>query len=219
MLKKTYRGAVNDKQRSMQKLIDAVGTIIKTKGYTGLGPTNIAKCAGLNKRLIYFYFGTVENLVETYVRGKDYWVAASGNAGELMETRKGKDTEEILETLLLSQFDYFFKEEEMQKIILWQLSERSQIMFEIAEERERLGAKFFELADPFFENTDVDIRAVAGVLVAGIYYMILHSKANDSLFCQIDVNSPEGATRVKNAVSQLLSETYKRADQQRVMAN
>jgi AcrR family transcriptional regulator len=210
MPKKTYNGASNNKERSMQKLLSAVGTIIKTKGYTGLGPTNIAKCAGLSKRLIYIYFGTVENLVETYVRGKDYWVEAIGNAGELMEEDKGNDTREILEKLLFNHFDYFFKEEEMQKIVLWQLSERSKMMYEVCEARERLGTKFFDLADPFFEKTDVDLRAVAGLLVAGIYYMILHAKVNDSLFCQIDVNSPEGMIRIKKAVSQILKDTYER---------
>lgn len=214
MTKKRYQGEVNDKERSMLKLIAAVGTIIKTKGYTGLGPTNIAKCAGLNKRLIYFYFGTVENLVETYVRGKDYWVDAAGNAGELMNKSDCRDTREILESLLLSQLDYFYKEEEMQKIVLWQISQRSQIMYEVCEERERLGDRFFELADKELENTDVDLRAVAGLLVGGIYYMVLHAKSSESLFCQIDLNKPEGLERIRKAISIILADTYGRAKMQ-----
>jgi AcrR family transcriptional regulator len=215
MTKKRYQGEVNDKERSMLKLIAAVGTIIKTKGYTGLGPTNIAKCAGLNKRLIYFYFGTVENLVETYVRGKDYWVDAAGNAGELMNKSDGRDTRKILESLLLNQLDYFYKEEEMQKIVLWQISQRSQIMYEVCEERERLGDRFFELADKELENTDVDLRAIAGLLVGGIYYMILHAKSSDSLFCQIDLNKPEGLERIRKAISIILADTYGRAKMQK----
>jgi AcrR family transcriptional regulator len=210
MAKKTYHGAVNDKDRSMQKLIDAVGTVIKTKGYTGLGPTNIAKSAGLNKRLIYLYFGTVENLIETYVRGKDYWVAAAGNAGELMKQGDVKDTRKILESLLLNQLDYFYKEEEMQKIVLWQISQRSQIMYEVCEERERLGDRFFELADQELANTDIDLRAIAGLLVSGIYYMILHAKSSDSLFCQIDLNTPDGLERIRKAISVILKEAYDR---------
>lgn len=210
MAKKTYHGAVNDKDRSMQKLIDAVGTIIKTKGYTGLGPTNIAKSAGLNKRLIYFYFGTVDNLIETYVRGKDYWVAAAGNASEFLDHSDHKDTRQILESLLLNQLDYFYKEEEMQKIVLWQISQRSQIMYEVCEERERLGDRFFELADRELANTDIDLRAIAGLLVGGIYYMILHAKSSDSLFCQIDLNTAEGLERIRKAISVILKDTYDR---------
>ena len=100
----------------------------------------------------------------------------------------------------------------MQKIVLWQLSQRSKIMYEIAEEREKLGEAFFNLADPYFENTGVDLRAVAGLLVGGIYYMVLHAKANDSLFCQIDVNSENGLERIKKAISAILTDTYKRAE-------
>jgi AcrR family transcriptional regulator len=211
MTRKRYQGAVNDKERSMQKLIDAVGTIIKTKGYTGLGPTNIAKCAGLNKKLIYLYFGSVENLIEIYVKGKDYWVAAAGNAGELMEENKGKNTKDILEALLANQLDYFYQEEEMQKIVLWQISERTKIMYEVCEERERLGDKYFELADQELKNTDVDIRAIAGLLVGGIYHMVLHAKSTDSLFCQIDLNKPEGMQRIKDAISRILTASYPRA--------
>jgi AcrR family transcriptional regulator len=214
MTKKRYQGATNDKERSMLKLIAAVGAIIKTKGYTGLGPTNIAKSAGLNKRLIYLYFGTVEKLVETYVRGKDYWVDAAGNAGDLMKKSDGRDTRNILESLLLNQLDYFYKEEEMQKIVLWQISQRSQIMYEVCEERERLGDRFFELADKELENTDVDLRSVAGLLVGGIYYMVLHAKSSDSLFCQIDLNKPEGLERIRKAVCVILGDTYNPAKKQ-----
>lgn len=208
MTRKRYQGAVNDKERSMQKLIDAVGTIIKTKGYTGLGPTNIAKCAGLNKKLIYLYFGTVENLIEIYVKGKDYWVAAAGNAGQLLEENKGKNAREILEALLCNQLDYFYQEEEMQKIVLWQISERTKIMYEVCEERERLGDRYFELADQELKNSDVDIRAIAGLLVGGIYHMVLHAKSTDSLFCQIDLNKPDGMQRIKNAINKILTNSY-----------
>jgi len=208
MIRKRYQGAVNDKERSMQKLIDAVGVIIKTKGYTGLGPTNIAKSAGLNKKLIYLYFGSVENLIEIYVKGKDYWVAASGNAGELMEENKGKNTKDILEALLTNQLDYFYQEEEMQKIVLWQISERTKIMYDVCEERERLGDHYFELADQELKNSDIDIRAIAGLLVGGIYHMVLHAKSTDSLFCQIDLNKPEGMQRIKNAIKRILANSY-----------
>jgi AcrR family transcriptional regulator len=211
MAKKTYNGVKNNKERSMQKLIDAVGCIIRTQGYTGLNALNIGKTAGVNRGLINLYFGSIDSLVETYVRKKDYWVAASGNAGDLMAEKKGEGTKDILESLLQNQLTYFFQEEEMQKIVLWQLSQRSKIMFEVAEEREKLGEAFFDLADPYFENTDVDLRAVAGLLVGGIYYMVLHAKSNDSLFCQIDVNSLEGLERIKKAISEILQDTYQRA--------
>lgn len=66
----------------MQRLIEALGATINTKGYTGLNATNISKAAGLSMRLITLYFGTVDNLIEIYVRSKDYWIAYSRDAAD-----------------------------------------------------------------------------------------------------------------------------------------
>lgn len=208
MARKTYQGISNDKNRSIQKLINAVGSIIESKGYTGLSATNIAKAAGLSRRLITLYFGTVDNLIETYVRGKDYWLAASGNAVGLIKDNTGKNTQQILECLLQNQFDYFFSNPEMQKIILWQISESTQIMKEVCEEREQLSKFFFALSDKELEGKGIDLRAVSALLVAGIYYLVLHAKSTDTLFCEIDLNTPEGMSRIKKAISLILKNTY-----------
>lgn len=209
MARKKYQGEINDKERSKQKLINAVGIVLKTKGYTGLTATNIAKTAGLSRRLITMYFESVDDLVETYVRNKDYWTAASGNAGEMIKENKGRDTRKIIDYLLQNQLDYFYNSTEMQKIILWEISQKTKIMYEVCEDREHLGSKVFELADNEFKGKDIDIRAISALLVAGIYYMVLHAKSTDTLFCEIDINTPEGMKRIKNAISLILENTYK----------
>jgi len=208
MARKTYQGASNDKGRSIQKLIDAVGTIIKSKGYTGLTATNIASAAGLNRKLITLYFGTVEHLIETYVRGKDYWLAASGAAAGLIKDNKGKNTKEILEDLLHNQLEHLFSDQEMQKIILWQISESTRIMKEVSEEREVLSQHFFARSDQELKGKDIDLRAVSALLVAGIYYLVLHAKSTDTLFCEIDLKTTEGMVRIKKAISLILNNTY-----------
>ncbi len=208
MARKTYQGVSNDKERSIQKLINAVGEIIQSKGYTGLSATNIAKAAGLSRRLITLYFGTVDKLIETYVRGKDYWLAASGDAVGLIKENKGEGTRQLLDDLLQSQFDYFFGNTEMQKIILWQISESTEIMREVCEEREQLSKWFFALSDKELEGKPNDLRAVSALLVAGIYYLVLHAKSTDTLFCEIDLKTPQGIARIKNAISTILENAY-----------
>lgn len=204
MIKKTYQGEINDKERSKQKLINAVGKVLKTKGYTGLTATNISKAAGLSRRLITMYFNSVDDLIETYVRNKDYWTEASGNINEVLKENQGHNTKKTIEHLLQNQLDYFYNSTEMQKLILWEISTKTTIMYEVCEDRERLGSKIFELADEEFKDISIDIRAVSGLLVAGIYYMVLHAKSTDTLFCGIDINQPEGMQRIKNAISSIL---------------
>ena len=208
MIRKRFKGPSNDKERSTLKLIEAVGTVIKNEGYTGLTATNIARVAGLNRRLITLYFGTIDNLIETYVRSKDYWIAASGDAVELIKEYTGENTKPILDKLLQNQLDYFFNEEEMQKIVLWQISQSTQIMKDVSEERELLSRDFFKLSDRELEGKDTDLRAVSALLVAGIYYLVLHAKSTDTLFCEIDLNTTEGMVRIKKAISLILEQTY-----------
>ena len=208
MNRKRYQGAQNDKERSMQSLIDAVGVVIETKGYTGLTATNIAKVAGLSRRLITAHFNSVEELIETYVRRKDYWVAASGDAAKMLSETGDNNTKPILECLLINQLDYFYNNQEMQKIVLWQISESTKIMKEICEERELLSQVFFALSDKEFKNKDVDLRAVSALMVAGIYYLVLHAKSTDTLFCEIDLKTAEGIERIKDAIKFILEKAY-----------
>ncbi|SEO09139.1 DNA-binding transcriptional regulator, AcrR family [Mucilaginibacter gossypiicola] len=202
------------KEQSMCKLVAAVGIVIRAKGYKGLTGTNIAKAAGLSKRLIYIYFESVEDLIETYIRQKDYYAGASSNFPHLQSSKQNK-TYPILIDLLTNQLEQFYKDDELQKIVLWQISERSKVMFDVCEEREKLGSKFFRLADLEFKGTSVDLRAVTGLLVAGIYHMVLHAKSTDSLFCEIDLNTPEGLERIKKAIIDILGNTYNKAISER----
>lgn len=81
-------------------------------------------------------------------------------------------------------------------------------MFHICNEREKLSKAFFAASDKELKGRKVDLRAVAGLLVAGIYYMVLHAKATDSLFCEIDVNDPKGQKRISDAIKTILKWAY-----------
>ncbi|MGY3211929.1 TetR/AcrR family transcriptional regulator [Mucilaginibacter sp. HD30] len=212
MAKKTYQGTSNNKERSMQRLIDAVGDIIKTKGYTGLSASSIAKAAGLDRKLISLYFDSTDQLIETYVRQKDYWVSAANSAKSEIDKLENAGIKEIITTLLHKQLDFFHNEEEMQKLVIWQISEQSDIMFKIAEEREKLGTDLFVIADAELDKTTVDIRAVGALMVAGIYYLVLHSASNNTLFCEIDISTEAGRTRIKNAITMIIADTFKHAN-------
>ena len=208
MVRKRYSGKVNDKERTKLKLINAVGAVIKDKGYTGLSATNISKTAGVDRRLISLYFGSIETLIETYIKDKDYWVAAAGNAPALLTDNEGEGTKEILETLLLNYFQHLYENIEMQKIVLWQISEPSSIMDRICEQREALSKAFFKLSDRELAGQQKDLRAITALLLGGICHIVLHSKANRSLTCELDIHNPNDFKRIQNAIKQVLEWVY-----------
>lgn len=206
-----YSGPKNNSARTRQQLLDAVAKIIETEGYTALNIKKVTEFSGLNKNNIYYHFQDINNLVETYVREKDYWMGYSQETAELAKRHKGNYGLELAESLLINQLDYFMGNREMQQAILWQLCEKNPILFKIGEEREQLGEHLFQMTDPHFAGTDVDMRAITALLIAGIYHLVLHGKHNDSLFCGVDVRTEQGVERIKKAISLLVSCTYEAA--------
>lgn len=205
--RKIYQGEKNNKERTKTKLISAVGKVLKKKGYTGLTVSNISKEAGVDRKLIYLYFENVENLIETYIRSKDYWIKTTNDTIEDIGNLSTGKSKNFLESLLLSQLDNFAQNIEMQKVVTWQISEKSNIMSQITREREKMSAVFFAMADKELKNKNVDIRAISSIMVAGIYYLVLHAKYTESTFCEIELNE-EGFNRIRSSIKDILNWVY-----------
>ena len=208
MARKTYQGEKNNKSRTMNKLIQAVGIVLKNKGYTGLTVSNITAEAGVDRKLVSVYFGSVNNLIETYIKSKNYWDTINESAINLLTTAPETSTRLILENLLLTQLEHFTNDEEMQKIVLWQISENTELMAHVIAKREEIYPLLFPKADQELKNQHVDLRAISSILVAGIYYLVLHTKTTNSTFCEIDLTTDQGMGRIKTTIKKILEDTY-----------
>lgn len=85
--------------------------------------------------------------------------------------------------MLKNQFIYFQLDEEMQQLILWEIS------------------------------TIVTSFAVAALLVGGIYYTILHTRNNGGIFSDIDLSKPNGRQDILDAIDQILNILFKNLNQ------
>lgn len=209
--RKVHKGEIYDKERTKQKFVDAVGKIIRTKGYTALGINKIAEVAGVNKKLIYVYFGGVNKLIETYIKQQDYWMSSSLDNESLVKEHSEDYAERLAPALLIKQFEHIFKNKEIQKILTWEIVEKNKLMRKIADERELLGSELFKLTDPLFKNTNIDLRASYAIMVAGIYYLILHSSVNGSTFCEIDISKEDDRRRIFKELNRMITSVYNEA--------
>src|ERR1700749_2997475 len=73
MIRKAVAGSIRNKERSKEKFLDAVGKILETKGYAGLKINDIAAKAGVDKKMIYTYFGGTDQLIDEYIHSLDFW--------------------------------------------------------------------------------------------------------------------------------------------------
>ncbi|EHQ41402.1 TetR/AcrR family transcriptional regulator [Myroides odoratus] len=211
--RKQTSGPLRDKSRTMARLVVAVGKVIQKDGYTGLTATNIAKAAGLDKKLIWTYFGSVDSLIEEYISKKDFWKQAANNViTDLLKnpTEIGQDQ---ITKLLQNQLEIVLKDKALQKIIHWEIGEKNKMLRDLADKREEIGEGLFQVIIPHFEKENIyNIRGRLALLIGGIYYLSLHAKSNGSMFCGLDINKEEGKKEVLSAINDLISLTYENAN-------
>lgn len=206
MARKVVQGPIRDKEKTKQKLLGAVGKILRTKGYSGLKVSKIAAVAGFDKKLIYEYFGSTEKLIDEYIRTQDYWSKMNQDNIEVDISDGGR---ELSKMAILNQYEHIKKNKELQKIILWGLSESKPILKKITDEREEMGEMLFKnIVDPYFQEKSTRYRAIAAVLVSGAYYLNLYTAHNASMFCGIDLKSEEGRKEIEKAITEIIDFAY-----------
>lgn len=207
-------GNAKNKELTKRKLIQAVGEVLKEEGYTGLGVNRIARQAGVSKKLIYRYFGTLDYLIESYIAENDYWLKFSIKLQDAIDGNVPEDLRHFIATVLDDQFDYFLSEREMQRLILWEISASSPLMRSIHNVRESTGQVLLEMTDGHFRSLAVNFRAVAALLVGGIYYTVLHIQSNGGKFCDLDLSDAQGQAEIRKAIRQIVGWAFQEEQSQ-----
>lgn len=206
MPRKVVQGPIRDKEKTKQKLLAAVGKILKTRGYSGLKVSKIAAVAGFDKKLIYEYFGSTEKLIDEYIRSQDYWSKMNQEGVEVDISDGGR---ELSKLAILNQFEHVKRNKELQKIILWGLSESKPILKKVADDREEIGEMLFtNIIDPHFKDKSTRYRAIAALLVSGSYYLNLYTGHNANKFCGIDLKTDEGRKEIEKAIVEIIDFAY-----------
>lgn len=202
---------MKDKENTKRKLVLAVGKIINDEGFANLKISQIAKVAEVDRKLIYRYFGNLNYLLEAYVLEHDFWMVFSERMKQILVNKEFAGTEELIIEILQNQFNFFASQKEMQQLILWELSVKSPLMRSIHNVRESMGEEILELAAPHFAGGKVNFRAIAALLVGGIYYTILHTVNNGGSFAGMDLNTAEGKEDMLKAIGQIVGWAYQEA--------
>jgi len=197
-----------DKELTKRRLINAVGDIIREQGYLGLGVNKIARRAGVDKRLIYRYFTNVDGLIETYVMEKDYWIKIFSRP-QKAEQPVNEDLDAYIGRLITEQLDHFYGEKEMQGLIHWEISQHYDLLDSIATARELMGSDLLSKVDDHAPQQAENFRCVSAIIIAGIYYLVLHGKVNKSTLCEIDIHNPEDRERLSTTIKHMITWSLK----------
>jgi AcrR family transcriptional regulator len=196
---------IKNKDLTKKKLVWAVGEIIKTDGFSALKISTIAKVANVDRKLVYRYFGSLDRLIESYIIENDYWMIFADKLKQSVSDKTYENHQSLIADILKNQFQFFLREKNMQRLILWELSTESALMRSIHNTREANSQSFFEVTDAQFPGSKVNFRAIAALLVGGIYYTILHTVYNCGTVADVDLNTVDGQNEIMQAIEQIVN--------------
>jgi len=188
------------KDETKEKLIKAVGQVLETEGHTGLKVSKIAAKAGVDKALIYRYFGDVDNLIEIFLLREDFWAGTARDVNDAVSDLKDIKLQDLINFYLEKQYDAVSENKVLQKTMLWSISEKNPVMEKMIANREETGSSLFTLVDHVIEKRKVNFRAISAINVAATYYLAMHSAHNEGTFCELAIHTEEGKEEIKKAI-------------------
>jgi len=191
-----------DKAATQQKLIEAVGQIIREKGFQGLGINSVAQTAGVDKVLIYRYFSDLNGLIRAYLAQEDYFA----NLDKITENTpidSKKDLVQMSRQLFSGQLHEVLNNQALQEILLWELTQKNDILDELAQIRETKGVALNRRIEKVVDLNRIDLPALTSLLIGGIYYLVLRSR-NVDVYNGIDLVSDTGWQRLENSINLII---------------
>jgi AcrR family transcriptional regulator len=172
----TQARSTRDKETTKLCLLDAVGALLAREGFGALGVNAVAREAGVDKVLIYRYFGGMDDLLRTFGQSGDFWPSIDEVIGD--------DPSQLMELPLgerwatgLSRYTQALRNRPITKEVLaWEQIEQNELTRILQEARE----KWFEELMTHFPNdedaTDADLVTTILVIVGAIHYFIVRSR-------------------------------------------
>lgn len=195
-IQKKERKSRRNKHKVRYDLLDAVGKTLREHGFAHLGINLVAEIAGTDKNSIYRHFGTFEQLLDQYIEKQDFWIKS---LSAIKET-KIKDYKEFMKGILYEQYETINGNREIQQLLIWELGELSLRTKAVGQRREKLSEAIMKQYEECFQGIPIDFNVISAILIAGIYYLILHK--DHSTFCQIDFKNEKA--RVLNGINQFV---------------
>ncbi|MCA3254082.1 TetR/AcrR family transcriptional regulator [Bradyrhizobium sp.] len=193
-----------DRDGTEARIIQAAAAIMARDGVGALGVNTVAREAGVDKQLVYRYFGGLEGLLERLGTDLRLWLGDAADA-EIA----GSGYAEVITGQLVAHLAALRANHLVQAALAWELVERSEAVA-------RLGAAKNEAIRDWFAQVratagapprGVDATAINAVLLAGMHHLVLRARTAGD-FAGMDLTDPASWARIEAAVAHISTAMY-----------
>jgi AcrR family transcriptional regulator len=192
-----------DKEETKIRIVAAVGRQLARAGFRDLGVNSIAKEAGIDKVLIYRYFGGLPELLTAYAREGDYWPTSA----ELISDPTTVKAESVADWLvyILTKVQMAIRQRPItQEILRWEIIDHNELTKEFAAIRTRVAMEclnFINQQYPF--PPELDTLALSTIILSSVVYITLRTETNP-YYLGMDFSDPKNWDRINKMVTSII---------------
>lgn len=169
---------------------------IKKKGFSLALVTDIVKRAKIEPVVFYNRYKNLDEFYDTFVKDYDYWLSDL-----VRDSIENIDSEEAYSNVIEKILNNLLSDDIMTELLRWEVAEGNNITERTARLRTMHAVDIFRNYEEKHADIGIDVTAVSALLVAGIYYMLLHKDRSSMI--GIDINQAAGKRRIVNAIREI----------------
>ena len=195
-------GRARDRAETEKRILASVGEVLAKSGFQALGVNAVAARAGVDKVLIYRYFGGLPELLAAYAERGDFWYRYDDIAGPHLPPAK-PNTLGAWMALAMRRHVVWLKSRPITlEIMAWELTERNDLTAALSEVREKRGMAIMEqVVSRLDAPKDFDVAALVALFAAATNYLLIRSRGIRH-FQGLDLRRDEGWDRLFAMIGQ-----------------
>ncbi len=196
-----------DRAATEARIVAAVGTVLARDGFGAIGVNAIAGEAGIDKVLIYRYFGGLPELLHTW--------GASGHFWPSIDELIGDDPRAVMALPVADRFAYFFdrfidalRARPMTvEILAAEIVERNELTAILETQREQWGAQAEVVFGGEHYRRSPHLHGITLLLVAGVQYLLVRARTI-RVFGGLDLRSDADWSMLKASLRAMAQQIF-----------
>lgn len=199
----TDRPRQRDKEATQHKILQALERVIARDGLHRVGINAVAREAGVDKVLVYRYFGGLPELIEAYATRLRLWPSFAETVGMNALGAADLSAEELLYRCLSGLLRELRQQPFALDVLRCELVEPNSLTEQLAREREAWAKNVME----YLQAAGAPVHAVApavALLTGGIIQLLLHPALAVS-FDGEDSKTEEGWKKIEEVIRRIVN--------------
>jgi AcrR family transcriptional regulator len=186
-----------------QRFIGAVATVIAESGIGGLGVNVVSRRAGVDKVLLYRYFGGLPGLLKRYSETNEFWPTRAELFDSVPEKIGPDNVREAAKRVFYNFYRGFKKRPITLDILAYECIGRNELTESLEEIREVRGREVFEeLAARGFRITR-NSAICAAVFTAAIQYLAVRARGI-KIFGELRLDTAQGWNTMADVMAEAI---------------